>query len=219
MQPRRGFWPVLALVLLAHGAVLTQLSTAPDPVPHGRAGAAPVQVLYVRAVQPQPGAPPQATPEAPVAPQPEPLATLATPAPAETRALPRVERPSGAGAEPPASPASAVAAVTGPVAETPYYPRGELTVAPRLLSTVVVPFPEDVKGVVELNVRISLFIDEQGGVRRIRIDTPNIPAPFERAVRDAFSPAQFAPGEIQATAVRSQVRLEVEFRAPPRLMR
>lgn len=216
MPGRRGLWPVLVVVLLAHAAALTFVATAPAP-PQGRAGVQPLRTLYVRAVQPQPGAPPEpaapAAPEAAAQPGAPPAVAAAIPAPAETRALPRVERPSGSGAEPTPDPQAAASAAG---AEAPYHPRGELTVPPRLLSSVNVAFPEEVKGIVALKVRIALFIDEQGAVQRIRIDTPDIHPSFERAVREAFADARFTPGQLEATAVRSQIRLEVEFSAANR---
>lgn len=228
MPGRRGIWPVFALVLLGHGAALTQL-TAPGPPPlRGQAGL-PVQLLYVRAMQPPTAETPPVTP-APspaltaVAPAPEPAQPLTAPPPAPQPAeaqtpLPRIEAAAGRGAEPVAPEVVAAApapAASAPAVEAPYLPRGELTVTPKLLAPVDVPFPEELTGVVDLKVRVSLFIDEDGTVRRIRVDTPGVHPSIEKAVREAFSPARFSPGQLQATPVRSQIRLEVEFAAKGR---
>ncbi|QJW83521.1 hypothetical protein HK414_03240 [Ramlibacter terrae] len=69
--------------------------------------------------------------------------------------------------------------------------------APRLLTPVQVPFPDMVGGFVDLKVRITLFIDEQGTVRRVRIDSPDVPPLFEQTIRDTFAQARFKPGELR----------------------
>ncbi|WP_431126427.1 hypothetical protein [Variovorax paradoxus] len=62
---------------------------------------------------------------------------------------------------------------------------------------------------------LSLFIDEHGQVQRIMIDEANLPEVLEQAAREAFMSAQFAPGEIDGTAVKSLVRVEVIFDDTP----
>ena len=94
-----------------------------------------------------------------------------------------------------------------------YLPRSKLSVAPAPLTAVDVPFPAEVSGIVNLTVQLTLFIDEQGRVRRVRIDSAAIPSAFAAAVLNTFLEARFKPGEVDNVAVRSRVRLEVEFRA------
>ena len=94
-----------------------------------------------------------------------------------------------------------------------YLPRSKLSVAPAPLTAVDVPFPAEVSGIVNLTVQLTLFIDEQGRVRRVRIDSAAIPSAFAAAVLNTFLEARFKPGEVDNVAVRSQVRLEVEFHA------
>lgn len=94
-----------------------------------------------------------------------------------------------------------------------YLPRSKLSVAPAPLTAVDVPFPAQVSGIVNLTVQLTLFIDEQGRVRRVRIDSAAIPSAFAAAVLNTFLEARFQPGEVDNVAVRSQVRLEVEFHA------
>jgi hypothetical protein len=79
---------------------------------------------------------------------------------------------------------------------------------------VEVAFPEDVTGLVNLQLQATLFIDEHGVVQRIRIDTPGVHPSFEDAVRKNFGVTRFTPGEVHGQAVRSQLRVEVDFRAP-----
>ncbi len=94
-----------------------------------------------------------------------------------------------------------------------YLPRNRLSVVPQVLTNVDVQFPAEVSGIVNLKVQITLFIDEIGAVRRLRFDSAAIPSPFAAAVLDTFLKARFKPGEVDGVAVRSQIRLEVEFRA------
>ncbi|MDB5753339.1 MAG: TonB protein [Ramlibacter sp.] len=193
----RAFWPVLTLVLLGHGAVLTLLQAAPPPIQRGLA-VAPPRVFQVRPLQVK---------------QKDQAVAIAAPAPA-SEPLPAATTAPGPAAPPVTSPprpfAPAVAAPP-PEPDPPYIPRSQLTAGPVPLTLVDVPFPDGVKGVVDLKVQATLFIDEQGLVRRVRVDTPDVQPVFEQVIRDTFSRAHFKPGEIQAVAVRSQVRVEVEF--------
>lgn len=213
MRQRPAFWRAVGLTLLGHGVVLGWLAAAqPTPVPYGaRQGTG--MTFLVRPLQP---AAPHGT--APGAPASDVAAALqaAGAAPAEP---PREERAAVLAAAPgpvpqAVPPAVAAAAAAAPLPEAPYLPRGELTVPPRLLGHVDVPFPTDVEGVVDLKVRVTLFIDERGTVQRLRVETPDVHPAFERSIRDAFGQARFSPGELDQVAVRSQVRLEVEFHAP-----
>jgi hypothetical protein len=119
----------------------------------------------------------------------------------------------------PSAPPQPVAAATAQASSPPppdpvYLPRGQLTVAPKLLSEVDLPFPPDVEGIVDLKVKVTLFIDEEGAVQRVRVDTPNVHPSFERVLRDSFAAARFSPGELNQARVRSQLRLEADFQAP-----
>lgn len=206
---RAALWQATAVSLAAHAVVLSQLRAAlPEVAPHGVARPAVFTVAMRTPAAAVPAAP--AAPAAPapaVAPEP-PVAAAKAPAP-------KVQEPS-----PPQEPAPATAPAPAPVQEAatqeaPYLPRGQLTVPPRPLGIVQVAFPEEVTGVVDLKVRLTVFIDETGTVQRVRVDTPNVHPAFERAVRDTFAAARFSPGEVEKVAVRSQMRVEVEFRAPP----
>ncbi|MEJ8835740.1 hypothetical protein [Ramlibacter sp. AN1133] len=204
MDRRPGFWQAVALALLGHGAVLAWFATVgPQPAPRGALRETPMAFL-VRPVQWS--APAQPDIEPPAAAQ----ATLGAPPapePVQQRAVP--PQPVVQATAAPATPEAPAA----PAAEAPYLPRGELTVPPRPLGVVDVPFPEDVAGVVDLKVRITLFIDEHGGVQRIRVDSPDVHPSFERTIRQTFAAAKFSPGERDQVAVRSQIRVEVEFQA------
>lgn len=94
-----------------------------------------------------------------------------------------------------------------------YLPRKLLTVGAAPIGDIQVPFPVNVSGVVDLRVKVSLFIDETGRVRRVRFDTPDVAPAFVTAILDTFGSARFKPGELNAVAVKSQLPLEVQFAA------
>lgn len=191
------------MAVLGHAALLGYLGTRPPkPAPHGSARAMEFRA-YVRPAAP--ASPEQAGVPGPAAREQVPAqATAATEAPAPARPA----------ADPPRT--GTPAAAPPPEPEQPYLPRGELTVPPKILGPVDVRFPEDVAGMVHLDVKLTLFIDEEGRVQRIRIDSPGVHPSFERAVRETFATARFAPGELHQRPVRSQMRLEVSFDAPGR---
>ncbi len=65
-------------------------------------------------------------------------------------------------------------------------PRNRLSVVPQVLTNVDVQFPAEVSGIVDLKVQITLFVDEEGTVRRLRFDSAAIPSSFAAAVLDTF---------------------------------
>lgn len=65
---------------------------------------------------------------------------------------------------------------------------------------------------------LTLFIDDQGVVQRVRIDEAQdsgLPAALEDAARQTFLRSAFLPGELDGRRVRSQLRIEVEFATEP----
>jgi TonB family protein len=207
LEAPRGLWQAVTLALLGHGAVLAWLGALdPHAAPQGALHAAPLTFFMRPVLWSDPA-------QVPAEAAPPPAATLGASAETEVAhaavAPPPQQQPqrqlaAEAGPEPPAAPA----------VDAPYLPRGELTVAPSPIGFVDVPFPEDVPGIVDLKVRVTLFIDEDGAVQRIRLDGPDVHPSFERAIRETFSAARFHPGERHQVAVRSQMRLEVHFQSP-----
>ena len=62
---------------------------------------------------------------------------------------------------------------------------------------------------------MTLFIDETGQVRRVRLEPDEggtLPPVLEDSARQAFLSGRFEPGELGGRAVRSRLRVEVEFR-------
>ncbi len=94
-----------------------------------------------------------------------------------------------------------------------YVPRDLLSVVPRPLAAIDVPFPESASGWFEANVQLSVFIDETGLVQKLRVDRSSGGSALESAAIQAFRQARFSPGQIDGRAVRSVIRVEVEFEA------
>lgn len=214
------FWSLVGVTVLAHGAVLSALHTMGPNARAPVASGPPALVFQTRvlgaaaskaAVEPDPPVAAMSAREQP-APHEQPAPPAAAPAPVPvtmTPAAPTLPSESVAAA----APAASVAAVD----DAPYLPRGQLTIAPALLGSVNVPFPGEIEGIVDLKVQITLFIDEEGRVRRIRLDAPQQVHPgFERAIRETWGEARFTPGRVHQVPVRSQLRLEVDFEAGAR---
>lgn len=210
------FWSLVGVTVLAHGAVLSALhSMRPDAQP--AVGPRPQAIVFQTRVLGGPATKPASEPPllaaSPRAAEPakaaEPPPPAIAPAPVAVAATPTLP------SEPVAAEAPEASATIGD--DAPYLPRRLLTVPPTLLGAVDVPFPEDVPGLVDLKVQITLFIDEDGRVRRIRVDTPQQVHPaFERVLRETWGEARFTPGELHQVPVRSQIRLEVDFEAGAR---
>lgn len=105
-----------------------------------------------------------------------------------------------------------VAAFANPLdeEESGYIPRPRLTLPPVIQAPVLLAWPEmDLEG--SHSAKVSLFIDEQGIVRRVRIDTDGLPPAFQDTVRLAFLGARFFPGQLEGQDVKSRIRVEVTF--------
>lgn len=100
-----------------------------------------------------------------------------------------------------------------PGLELEYLPRPLLSVAPRPLASIDIPFPAEGLVAVSLATELSLFIDETGVVRHVRVDGAALPPALEEAARTSFLNARFAPGEVDGTPVRALIRVAVSFDA------
>lgn len=95
-----------------------------------------------------------------------------------------------------------------------YLPRSALSLAPTAQSEVLLDYPPGAPPGLYRG-ELTLFIDETGLVRRVRIDSSEteLPAVFQEAARQAFLTARFTPGELQGRAVKARLRIAVEFEA------
>jgi hypothetical protein len=214
----RGLLAVLAVSFVLHAVVwagFDPLARA-RPAAGGAAGSPAVTVRFVEAPAPAPAAPP-----------PEPVTTVAAAGTdGEATAPPAAALPElpafgpeaalspGDPYETPIPAPSMQATLPGPGGDADgldWLPRSMLSVVPRPLGPVDIPFPPQVPGVLDLTTQLSLFIDADGVVQRVRVDGAPLPPLLEDAARQTFLHTRFSPGERDGRAVRAWIRVEVRF--------
>jgi hypothetical protein len=107
----------------------------------------------------------------------------------------------------------------GEAGDEEYLPRRRLTRPPRT-AEVLIPYPEQAP-IGNWALRLTVFIDERGQVRRVRpavlapADDPSLEPPPELldAAVQAFLATRYSPGELKGRAVKSRIDVAVEFRA------
>ncbi|MFM2341374.1 MAG: hypothetical protein RLZZ592_1027 [Pseudomonadota bacterium] len=119
-------------------------------------------------------------------------------------------------APPPAPRADAMPATTEPPGDDLYLDPGLLDQRARATGPIALIYP-DLAPPGAFRAELTLFIDEDGWVRRVRIEPDRagssaLPAVLEDSARQSFLGSRFTPGEIAGRAVRSRLRVEVEFR-------
>lgn len=128
------------------------------------------------------------------------------------------QAPRALSSPPPAEPrsvgASAAATGSAPLPGTRYYPPGELEQRPLIMSHVEPEFPERAPYPIG-TVVLQLYISERGTVDRVAVESPNVPAAFAEAARNAFGGARFRPGMRHGAPVKSLLRIEVGFGVAP----
>ncbi len=211
-QARRGLLAGLAAAsLLAHLGLLGLLSSEPPPAGRrpadGAASSRPRSVLVRSAPVPAD----DASEPLPLRPPPQATERAAEPPPGTT---PHDEAPSAAASSPHQTPVQTGPALPGPDAGAEYLPRSALSVVPLPLGEVLLAYPPGAPPGRHRG-ELTLFIDEQGSVQRVRIDSGEgeLPAVFQEAARQAFLAARFSPGEWQGRAAKARIRIAVEFEA------
>jgi len=100
-------------------------------------------------------------------------------------------------------------------AKDEYLPRSKLSQPPRALGMIDIPFPPGVPTPGRYKAVLALYIDEQGVVRRVKVDDAALPAAYESAARVSFQTASFQPGELNGHPVKSLIHVEVVFDDSP----
>ena len=95
--------------------------------------------------------------------------------------------------------------------EAAYQPLNALTVLPTAAQEIVIAYPQDSDSRGLLVAALTLFIDEDGSVARVRVGEPRPPASYERAAVDAFSKARFNPGLSGQRPVKTRMVIRVAF--------
>lgn len=95
-----------------------------------------------------------------------------------------------------------------------YLPRAALSVTPQPIGEVLLAYPPQAPIGLFRGV-LTLFIDQHGGVQRVRIESGDaeFPPVFQEAARQSFLAARFEPGQLQGRPVKSRIRIAVEFEA------
>lgn len=96
-----------------------------------------------------------------------------------------------------------------------YLPRPRLSTVPQSTKAVIVPFPPEFDGTGRYTTVLSLYIDEDGIVRRVRFDDAPLPPSMKDAARQAFLQAHFKPGQLHGQPVKSLIHVEVVFDNTP----
>ncbi|MDP4300093.1 energy transducer TonB [Leptothrix discophora] len=215
---RPAAWRVAVLLAVAGHAALLLASWDAGPAGHAGAGSGPsgARAAQVRLVDPDasmdPGAAARPGPADGARGRLQEVAThtvrvasaaLAPPMPASD-AVPST----GGGGRPAASPSE-------PDDEALFLVRSQLDRAPHATGPIDLPYP-DAAPLGHYRAVMTLFVDEAGRVRRVRLDADGmLPPLLEDAARQAFLQARFEPGRKDGAAVRSRLRVAVEFGAEP----
>lgn len=194
---------IILNVALIHGAGLVLLTQQAQPAAD-RASvhrSQPVQVRFVQAL-------PRTTP-----------ATTAEEQPVEATEPVHTEAHASHPVEPEPRLMVQVEAIAPPTDEQAvveeYIPRPRLSTAPLATRPVIVPFPAEFDGNGRYSSVLSLYIDEDGIVRRVRFDDAPMPPSMKDAARQAFLQAHFKPGQVQGQKVKSLIQVEVVFDNTP----
>lgn len=200
---------IILNVAVIHGAGLVLLSQSQTmQAPHGTTAAPVVHLRLAKAeAAPVDTAPSGTRPSE---------AVLANEGQTSAPATEETAPPDSAQPQPQNSDAQASPRATdlqAPVEE--YVPRPRLSLPPQAATRVIVPFPAQVDATGRFTAVLALFIDEDGIVRRVRVDDSTLPSSMQDAATQAFLQAHFLPGQVQGQVVKSLIHIEVVFDNTP----
>jgi protein TonB len=92
-----------------------------------------------------------------------------------------------------------------------WYTAAEVDVRAEPLSDIRLRYPENVGAPVTGKVRVRVYIDEGGVVRKIEIASSDPPGLFDEAARQAWQDVRFSPARKNGAAVKSQKLLELTY--------
>jgi TonB family protein len=116
----------------------------------------------------------------------------------------------------PPRPATAAASAEEPAPGLPtaekWYPANELDVRAEPLSNVELRYPEKLRDAMVMGkVRLRLFIDERGVVRKMQIAGSEPAELFDEAAKQAWEDVRFSPALKNGVPVKSQKLLELTY--------
>jgi hypothetical protein len=100
-----------------------------------------------------------------------------------------------------------------------FFPRPLLTVPPKPIAAVTLAAPPPGMEATRYLGVLSLYIDELGQVQHVEAHEPFFPAALEAIARGTFMAVPFSPGQVDGRAVKSRLRVEVEFDNTPLAIR
>lgn len=201
-----GLLACAALSVLAHVGLMACIGQAGEVGRQARRVPAPA-ALSARLAPPDVGPMPAATEAPPELPAAAPGVGLEAPSPLPQQPVAAV---------PPAAASPQPAAFD----EDDYIPRPRLSVPPAALQPVLLAWPtENAPPAGRYTAVLSLFIDEQGRVQRIRFDDEALPPALREQAQAAFAGMRYTPGQLGGRVVKSRIRLEVSFEAEARMVR
>lgn len=109
------------------------------------------------------------------------------------------------------------APASGFAAPPKYLPAEELDERPLIRTPVHPTFPADAPAA-SGRVVLRLLINEAGAVDQAFTEQADPPGVFDAAAVDAFSSARFTPGRKDGIAVRSSLRIELQFGEGPAMI-
>ena len=108
-------------------------------------------------------------------------------------------------------PAPADLARAGDSPRPHYLEAGEWTDAPALMQDIAADQMLVSPRLTAAALRITLFINEQGGIDKVAIDAPSLPAFEQQLVNAAFAELRFEPARLRGLAVKSSLKIELKL--------
>jgi hypothetical protein len=130
-------------------------------------------------------------------------------APEQTVLAPSPARNGSRGAS--AAQAPADHARTGDSPRPHYLEAGEWTDAPALMQDIAADQMLVSPRLTAAALRITLFINEEGGIDKVAIDAPSLPAFEQQLVNAAFAELRFEPARLRGLAVKSSLKIELKL--------
>jgi TonB family protein len=92
-----------------------------------------------------------------------------------------------------------------------YIPKAYLTVGPEPLTLIEVQPPIGTIDRHTVTVVLSVFIDEYGKVRQVKVESGGVTPAYADAALQAFEGVSFKPGILNGAAVKSVIKIAVDF--------
>lgn len=92
-----------------------------------------------------------------------------------------------------------------------YLEPNRLTQRPTVLGNIDIPYPELEGDKPNIQVVLTLYINERGIVDRVQVEESGAPRPFVEAAKQAFSSATFRPGRSGDQFTKAKIRVAVDF--------